>query len=134
MKKYYFVKTEKCNMVVSESEDGYRYLTENSIFPDLPNDPKEQERVAKSFIRSIAYDDNWNKCTKKVLKKGVIIAESVEMCRELDKMPFDKVFEYNGNECLCHATGLEVCLGDPYNACDWWNEYVLPDGTFEYGR
>lgn len=134
MKKYYFVKTEKCNMVVSESEDGYRYLTENSMFPTLPNDPKEQERVAKSFIRSIAYDDNWYKCTKKVLKKGVIIAESVEMCRELEKIPFDKVFEYKGNECLCHATGLEVCLGDPYNERDWWNEYVLPDGTFEYGR
>lgn len=57
-----------------------------------------------------------------------------EMRRELDNMPFDKVFTYEHNETLCHATGYEVCLGDPENSSDWWNEYVLPDGSLEYGR
>ena len=55
--------------------------------------------------------------------------------RELDQMPFDKVFEYEGNETLFHATGYEVCLGDPGKLADWWNEYVSPDGKVtEYGR
>ena len=56
------------------------------------------------------------------------------MRRELERMPFDKMFTFERNETLCHATGYEVCLGDPDNAWDWWNEYVLPDGTIEYGR
>lgn len=60
--------------------------------------------------------------------------EKKEMRRELERMPFDKVFTFERNETFCHATGYEVCLGDPDNAADWWNEYVLPDGTIEYGR
>lgn len=60
--------------------------------------------------------------------------EKKEMRRELERMPFDKAFTFERNETLCHATGYEVCLGDPDNAADWWNEYVLPDGTIEYGR
>lgn len=40
-----------------------------------------------------------------------------EMRRELETMPFDKAFTTeSGNEELCHATGYEVCLGDPDDA------------------
>lgn len=134
MKKYFFIKKEGGNMVVSVSEDGCRYLTENSIFPALPDDPEEQEKVARRFLETIAEDPRWEHCTDKVFEGAIIVSESVEMCRELEKMPFDKAFDYEGNEILCHATGYEVCLGDPDNAGDWWNEYVLPDGTIEYGR
>lgn len=51
--------------------------------------------------------------------------------RQLDEMPFDKVFEFEGNDILCHATGYEVLIeGDD----TWWNEYILPDGSPAYGR
>lgn len=56
---------------------------------------------------------------------------------ELKRIPSDKMFSYDGNETLCHATGYEVCmvdLGDPNDEPSWWNEYVLPDGSIEYGR
>ena len=46
--------------------------------------------------------------------------------KELEKMPYDR----NG----AHATGLEVCLGDPTNPADWWDEYEREDGTIEYYR
>lgn len=55
--------------------------------------------------------------------------------RELEEMPFDKVFTTaNGNEELCRATGLEVCLGNPEDLSDWWNEYVDSNGDLYYGR
>lgn len=54
--------------------------------------------------------------------------------RELDFTPFDKSFTVNGNEELCHATGYEVCTGDPGNPADWWNEYVDSDGEIHLGR
>lgn len=47
------------------------------------------------------------------------------------------MFSYNGNDTLCHATGYKVAIidiGEPNNEPTWWNEYVLPDGSFEYGR
>jgi len=56
--------------------------------------------------------------------------EDMEMRRELVEMPFDMDF---GGE-LCHATGDEVCLGDPSNPADWWNEYIDQDGNLHYGR
>ena len=58
-----------------------------------------------------------------------------EKVRALTYMPMDKVFELDGTETLCHATGYEVCFGNPRDLSDWWNEYVSPDGeTFLYGR
>ena len=54
--------------------------------------------------------------------------------RELEEMPFDKVFETeNGNE-FCHATGYEVLI--QCGACepDWWNEYEDSQGDLHYGR
>lgn len=56
--------------------------------------------------------------------------------RALDEMPFDKAFENsNGNEVLCHATGYEVCMGNPLVLADWWNEYVDPEtDELYYGR
>ena len=39
--------------------------------------------------------------------------------RHLDKMPFDKRFDVDGNSELCHATGYEVFDGE-----DWWNEFI----------
>ena len=49
----------------------------------------------------------------------------------LEEMPFDKVFDFEDNEVLCHATGYEVRFeGDD----TYWNEYLLPDGTPVYGR
>lgn len=56
---------------------------------------------------------------------------------ELEHIPCDKKFSFDGNEVFCHATGYEVCavdLGDKDDAPSWWNEYVLPDGSFGYGR
>ena len=54
------------------------------------------------------------------------------MVRQLDYMPFDKSFD--GGFTLCHATGYEVCFGNPNNPADWWNEYEDRDGNLEYGR
>ena len=52
--------------------------------------------------------------------------------RELNYMPYDKMFDTNeGNEELCHATGIEVL--DPSNG-EWWNEYVDSNGEYHYGR
>lgn len=56
---------------------------------------------------------------------------------ELNRIPCDKIFSFNGNETFCHATGYEVCmvdLGDPHDEPSWWNEYELPDGSLEYAR
>lgn len=56
---------------------------------------------------------------------------------ELDHIPGDKLFVFNGNWTLCHATGYEVAIidiGEPNNEPTWWNEYALPDGNIEYGR
>lgn len=41
-------------------------------------------------------------------------------------MPFDR----DG----MHATGFEVCFGDPDNLADWWNEYEDADGDLHYLR
>lgn len=46
--------------------------------------------------------------------------------RKLEQMPYDKVFEVNGNQGnqeLCHATGMEL-----YENGEWWNEYVDSNG------
>lgn len=56
---------------------------------------------------------------------------------ELDCVPCDKMFVFNGNWTLCHATGYEVAIidiGETNNEPTWWYEYVLPDGSFNYGR
>lgn len=56
---------------------------------------------------------------------------------ELDHIPGDKLFVFNGNWSLCHAIGYEVAIidiGEPNNEPTWWNEYALPDGSSEYGR
>lgn len=56
--------------------------------------------------------------------------------RVLDDIPFDKVFYVNGNEELCHSTGIEVCrmTEDPTNYANWFNEYEDSEGEFHYGR
>ena len=43
-----------------------------------------------------------------------------ESRRRLEKMPFDKRFDVDGNSELCHATGYEVFDGE-----DWWDSNVL---------
>lgn len=56
---------------------------------------------------------------------------------ELERIPCDKIFSFNGGETFCHATGYEVAIidiGEPNNEPTWWNEYVLPDGSIDYGR
>lgn len=50
----------------------------------------------------------------------------METRRELEVMPFDR----NG----MHATGWEVCLGDPQDSGDWWDEYEDEDGQLWYFR
>ena len=52
--------------------------------------------------------------------------------RELETMPFDKMFEVTeGRRELCHATGIEVKFeGDD----TWWNEYQDSDGDYWYGK
>lgn len=52
---------------------------------------------------------------------------------ELDRMPCDKMFSFEGNMTFCHASGYEVCI-EIENEISWWNEYVLPDGSYEYAR
>lgn len=49
--------------------------------------------------------------------------------RELAVMPFDKTFDADGNEELCHATGMEVLIDG-----QWWNEYVDSNDELHYGR
>ena len=49
--------------------------------------------------------------------------------RCLEKMPFDKRFDVDGNSELCHATGYEVFDGE-----DWWDEFMDSNGNFQYGR
>ena len=53
--------------------------------------------------------------------------------RELETIPMDHVFDVDGNEQLCHATGIEVLFGEdkPEN---WWNEYEDDNGGLHYGR
>lgn len=57
--------------------------------------------------------------------------------RDLDHMPFDKMFEVTseGNEELCHATGIEVCFDEDTNdPANWWNQYIDSYGNMHYGR
>lgn len=56
--------------------------------------------------------------------------------RPLDYMPCDKTFEIddNGRQETCHATGYEVCFGDPDTLGNWWNEYERSNGEMLYGR
>lgn len=49
--------------------------------------------------------------------------------RVLEGMAFDKVFNVDGNEELCHSTGEEVYLNG-----EWWNIYEDYDGNEHYGR
>lgn len=57
--------------------------------------------------------------------------------RELEEMPFDMRFTTeDGNDQLCHATGIEVCFDgdDPSDIANWWNEYIDTEGNYHYGR
>jgi len=53
------------------------------------------------------------------------------MERVLEEMPFDKAFNVNGNEQLCHATGESVDFED---GTGWWSEYIDSNGDLHYGR
>ena len=50
--------------------------------------------------------------------------------RELFEVPFDKVFDVEGNQEMCHATGMEI----QDERGNWWNEYVDSNGDLHYGR
>ena len=52
--------------------------------------------------------------------------ETERIERELETIPFD----IKG----MHATGYEVCLGDPSDPADWWLEYEDADGDLHYYR
>nr|DAH98395.1 MAG TPA: hypothetical protein [Caudoviricetes sp.] len=52
---------------------------------------------------------------------------------ELDHIPYDKMFTYEGNMTFCHATGYEALIEIGAEKT-WWNEYELPDGSLVYGR
>lgn len=43
--------------------------------------------------------------------------------------PYDKAFEVDGHEQLCHATGYEVMIDG-----ELWNEYEDSEGGLHYGR
>jgi hypothetical protein len=46
-------------------------------------------------------------------------------------MPYDKVFDVNGNQESCHGTGYEVITDtDEY----WWDEYIDSEGEYHYAR
>lgn len=68
------------------------------------------------------------------MKKNATTAATEPLRRALPQMPFDHVFETpSGNEELCHATGFEVCFGDPDSYQDWWFEYTDREGNLYYG-
>lgn len=77
MKKYYFIKTNGYNIIVSVSEYECRYITENNEFPVLPDDTEEQEEVARNFLETIEDDSSWeDDCTElELFESGDIIAE-----------------------------------------------------------
>ena len=59
----------------------------------------------------------------------------IEKRRELERMPFAKTFQVNGNDELCNPTGFEVIFeGYDDDAQNWWNEYQDRNGEFHYGR
>lgn len=49
--------------------------------------------------------------------------------RELETMPFDKIFQTKNGQENCHATGYEI-----FDGVDWWNEYEDDNGNLYYGR
>lgn len=49
--------------------------------------------------------------------------------RLLPMMPYDKAFDVDGREELCHATGYEMFDGGV-----WWNEYIDSEGNYHYGN
>ena len=40
----------------------------------------------------------------------------------------------NRHQESCHCTGYEVCLGNPDDLSDWWNEYEDQYGEKHFGR
>lgn len=58
-----------------------------------------------------------------------MILDNMTLTRDLDTMPFDRAFDVNGNEELCHATGVEVFING-----EWWNEYIDSNEDYHYGR
>lgn len=55
----------------------------------------------------------------------------IEIVRELETMPYDHVFDVDGQPELCHATGRAVAFkGDQY----WCIEYIDSNGDLHYGR
>ena len=54
--------------------------------------------------------------------------------RELAEMPADKVFYIDGRPEMCHATGFEICDGEPEDQAAWWNEYQDSKNNYHYGR
>ena len=51
------------------------------------------------------------------------------MRRELEVMPYDKTFQTDNGEELCHATGYEVLRNG-----EWWYEYIDSNNERHYGR
>ena len=49
--------------------------------------------------------------------------------KEVEKMPFDKIFEVGMNQEFCHSTGYRV-----YDGERWWNEYEDSEGNLHYGN
>ena len=56
------------------------------------------------------------------------------LTRKLEIIPYDKVFFTDKGEELCHATGIEICTGNPDAPEDWRNEYIDSSGDYHYGR
>jgi len=50
---------------------------------------------------------------------------------EIERMPMDKAFIVDGNEQLCHATGIMV---DFHDGSGSWNEYIDSNGDLHYER
>lgn len=63
---------------------------------------------------------------KMKLKEGFTVKK---VKRLLPMMPYDKAFDVDGREELCHATGYEMFDGDV-----WWNEYIDSEGNYHYGN
>lgn len=90
-------------------------------FETTPEEQEEIDQVVNELMEELGIDMEVNKMGK-------------ELRRELEEMPIDKVFFTENGEELCHATGFEVCNGNPNDPSDWWNEYEDSEGDFHYGR
>lgn len=120
-------------------------ITVDSFGSDLPANWKEIADFLNGLLEEIwdkeghddfdddfkeTVEDIWDRYCSDMIPDAPKAEEVDTMRRRLEEMPFDKMFDGE----FCHATGYEVCLGDPDNLADWWEEFEDSEGNLHYGR